>query len=141
MYRSYNIAAVQTKYNGNVFSSRLEDRWAVYLDCLGVGYDYEPCYFELLSRNYLPDFWIYDDYSEEYFWLEIKPNHPKEFEIDLMYELYLETENCGTILYGNIPDPQVPEDCPEDCVEYWYKDYLNQTVGPTYVGAWWDEEN
>jgi hypothetical protein len=51
------IRAIETKYNGFRFRSRLEARWAVFLDALGVRYEYEPEGFELPSgARYLPDF-------------------------------------------------------------------------------------
>ena len=51
------IKAIETEYNGYRFRSRLEARWAVFLDALGVKYEYEPDGFVLPSgRRYLPDF-------------------------------------------------------------------------------------
>ena len=51
------IRAVETEYNGYLFRSRLEARWAVFFDALGIGYEYEPEGFELPSgKRYLPDF-------------------------------------------------------------------------------------
>lgn len=51
------IKAKTTYYNGYKFRSRLEARWAVFFDSLGVEYEYEPEGFELPSgKSYLPDF-------------------------------------------------------------------------------------
>lgn len=51
------IKAIETEYNGYRFRSRLEARWAVFFDALGVKYEYEPEGFELPSgKRYLPDF-------------------------------------------------------------------------------------
>lgn len=105
VYRSYNVPSIETPYGVYVFSSRLEARWAVYFDNLGVEYDYEPYWFQLPSRNYLPDFWIYDEHSQESFWLEIKPTYPTDSEINLMVELLIATREPGIILYGGIPKP------------------------------------
>lgn len=41
------IKPIETIYNGYRFRSRLEARWAVFLDSLGVKYEYEPEGFEL----------------------------------------------------------------------------------------------
>jgi len=41
------IKAIQTEYNGYRFRSRLEARWAVFFDSIGLRYDYEPEGFEL----------------------------------------------------------------------------------------------
>lgn len=55
--RGRTIKAIQTEYNGYIFRSRLEARWAVFFDALGVEYEYEPEGFELPSgKRYLPDF-------------------------------------------------------------------------------------
>ena len=51
------IKPIETIYNGYKFRSRLEARWAVFFDALGVEYEYEPEGFDLPSgRRYLPDF-------------------------------------------------------------------------------------
>ncbi len=53
------MKAIQTKYNGYHFRSRLEARWAVYFDSLGVEWEYEKegYHFED-GTNYLCDFWF-----------------------------------------------------------------------------------
>lgn len=101
MYRTYDTPAKSTFYNGNRFSSRLEARWAVYFDELGVSYNYGPEWFELPNYNYLPDFWIYDD-PETCFWLEIKFSYPNEDEISKMDELVYETGDEGRILFTKL---------------------------------------
>lgn len=51
------IEPKDTFYKGNYFRSRLETRWAVYFDLLGVKYEYEPQGFEFNNKySYLPDF-------------------------------------------------------------------------------------
>ena len=63
------IKAIETIYNGYKFRSRLEARWAVFFDALGVKYEYEPEGiledepYTLWSENkeikrYLPDFYL-----------------------------------------------------------------------------------
>lgn len=64
------IRAIETEYAGQRFRSRLEARWAVFMDALRVPWLYEPEGFELPSgARYLPDFWL----PEMATWLEIKP--------------------------------------------------------------------
>jgi hypothetical protein len=64
------IKAIETRYNGYRFRSRLEARWAVFFDALGVKYEYEPEGFKLPNGiQYLPDFWLPQSRS----WVEIKP--------------------------------------------------------------------
>ena len=52
------MKAIETRYNGWFFRSRLEARWAVYFDSIGIKYEYEPEGYELPSGWYLPDFWL-----------------------------------------------------------------------------------
>jgi hypothetical protein len=62
------IEAKPTKYKGTLFRSRLEARWAVVFDELGIRYQYEPKIFHYGLVTYLPDFYLpgYDR------WIEIK---------------------------------------------------------------------
>lgn len=64
------IKAIETKHNGYKFRSRLEARWAVFFDEVGIKYEYEKEGFQL-SKDifYLPDFYLpqYDC------WFEVKP--------------------------------------------------------------------
>ena len=73
-----NIKPIETAYKGYRFRSRLEARWAVFFDALGLEWEYEPEGFDLepawiehnarpdtlmaLARPdsfwYLPDFWL-----------------------------------------------------------------------------------
>lgn len=52
------IKAIQTRYAGCHFRSRLEARWAVFFDALGIEWQYEPQGFEVSSGRYLPDFYL-----------------------------------------------------------------------------------
>lgn len=49
--------AIETHYGGYLFRSRLEARWAVFFDALGIEWQYEIQGFELSTGEmYLPDF-------------------------------------------------------------------------------------
>lgn len=50
------VKIIETKYRGIVFRSRLEARWAVFFDQLGIEWQYEPQGFEKDGDRYLPDF-------------------------------------------------------------------------------------
>ena len=51
------IKPIQTYYDGHLFRSRLEARWAVVFNALSVPYEYEPEGFDLGDGlYYLPDF-------------------------------------------------------------------------------------
>lgn len=56
-----DIKAIETRYNGHRFRSRLEARWAVTFDHLGIKYLYELEGFKLAGGLcYLPDFYLPD---------------------------------------------------------------------------------
>ena len=63
------MQAIDTFYKSYRFRSRLEARWAVYFDQVGVEWEYEPAGFNLGERCYLPDFYLpeFDTY------IEVKP--------------------------------------------------------------------
>ena len=52
------IKPIGTYYNGYYFRSRLEARWAVFFDALGVRYEYEPIGLVKNGIRYLPDFMV-----------------------------------------------------------------------------------
>jgi hypothetical protein len=63
------IKPIETLYNGYRFRSRLEARWAVFFDALGIKYEYEREGYETAAGYYLPDFWLPDIQT----YVEIKP--------------------------------------------------------------------
>lgn len=80
------IKAIQTRYKGYHFRSRLEARWAVFFDSIGLRWEYEQEGFEVDSGGgstwrYLPDFklldlgcWVevkgsLDDVSDDYLYM------------------------------------------------------------------------
>ena len=53
------IRAIETQYRGYRFRSRLEARWAVFFDRLGIKWEYEIEAYRLASGvGYLPDFYL-----------------------------------------------------------------------------------
>lgn len=62
------IRPIETRYAGCRFRSRLEARWAVFFDTLGVRWEYEPEGFDIDGRLYLPDFLLPDCGT----WVEVK---------------------------------------------------------------------
>ena len=55
----------ETTYNGITYRSRLEARWAVFFDKLGIKYNYEPEGYKLDNGlNYLPDFYLEIAFTE-----------------------------------------------------------------------------
>lgn len=62
------ISAIPTYYAGYHFRSRLEARWAVFFDHMGIPWLYEPEGFTLAGKGYLPDFYL----PECGTWCEVK---------------------------------------------------------------------
>lgn len=72
------ILAKPTTYNGYLFRSKLEAKWAVFFDKLRVPYQYEPEAFICKDGSqYTPDFYLPDSYLRysirKGLYLEIKP--------------------------------------------------------------------
>lgn len=53
-----NMQAIETTYNGVTFRSRLEARWALFFDRLGIEWLYENEGYETPHGRYVPDFWL-----------------------------------------------------------------------------------
>ncbi len=61
-----DIKPIETIYKGYRFRSRLEARWAVFFDSLGIKWEYEPEGIEFDDgTRYLPDFYLPD--SNQFF--------------------------------------------------------------------------
>ena len=50
------IEAIETSYRGRYFRSRLEARWAVFFDLIGLPWEYEMVGMQVGEWRYLPDF-------------------------------------------------------------------------------------
>ena len=131
------IKNIETVYNGYRFRSRLEARWAVFFDALGVKYEYEPEGFKLHNgMYYLPDFRVKchgtrGSCKEGSFdlWIEVKgrmSEMDKEKIIDFTHNLWDETcdddtkfmEDCNHVLIVNkIPDEHHSSDS-NNCGSY-----------------------
>lgn len=95
------VSAIDTLYNGCLFRSRLEARWAVFFDQLGVRYEYEKEGYKLRHGWYLPDFWLPDQDC----WFEVKPDKPRDEEEILTAELGRATRKRAYVFWGQIPNP------------------------------------
>lgn len=94
-----NITAIPTKYAGCHFRSRLEARWAVFFDTIGIAWQYEPEGYELDGKRYLPDFWL----PQIKTWYEVKGRSPTNLEYSLAYALEQATGHRVLIARGDIP--------------------------------------
>jgi len=63
------VKPIETRWRGCRFRSRLEARWAVFIDSLGLRWEHEPQGFMTSLGPYLPDFWL----PSQRTWVEIKP--------------------------------------------------------------------
>ncbi len=115
--------AIQTRYKGHHFRSRLEARWAVFFDAAGVKWEYEKEGYDLSElaaedgkqdriNRYLPDFWL----PEYKVWVEIKGQLPDvhwtvtDEESRLFYLVCLTKAVAGWIFFG-MPDLDTPNAC------------------------------
>lgn len=100
------IKAIETRYKGYRFRSRLEARWAVFFDALGLEWKYEPEGFELQDgTRYLPDFWIsfsHPMHSGAGYWIEVKGNDPTTEEIKKAQMLACGSGHICIVLSGEI---------------------------------------
>ena len=104
--RKSNIKAIETHYNGYRFRSRLEARWAVYFDALGIEYEYEPEGYVLQGGStYLPDFYLplVDAY------VEVKSKHSTEIDSAKwkMERLAENTNKFGLLCVGDPADNEI----------------------------------
>jgi len=95
-----SIKAIETIYpwpNGPRYRSRLEARWAVFFDTLGIKYEYEKEGYDLGEPGYyLPDFWL----PHQQTWIEIKSSDPSDAEIEKAGHLAAHTGNWVDIMVG-----------------------------------------
>ena len=96
---------IETRYNGRLFRSRLEARWAVLLDAVWLRWEYEVEGFVLPSGPYLPDFFLRlsdSPHPGAGYWVEIKPRLlPSDLELRRVEDLCRETGHNGFLVAGN----------------------------------------
>lgn len=104
------INPIETVYDGYRFRSRLEARWAVFFNALGIKYEYEKEGYDLGEAGwYLPDFWLsYPDldWIDIHQWVEIKPlDFPTQLDECEKKCLALSSVNWEVILAQGNPWP------------------------------------
>ena len=97
------IKAIETRYNGYKFRSRLEARWAVFFDELGIKYEYEPEGYTMKDgTKYLPDFYL----PEEGYYIECKGYSDHVFwDLERITKFVLEAKTAVMILSEVPYDP------------------------------------
>lgn len=99
------MKAIETKYNGYRFRSRLEAKWAVFFDAAGIKYEYEPEGYDLGEAGwYLPDFWL----PELKIFVEIKGKSLSRSEELKIEEL---SKYNPVLVLKQIPSPDDPCAC------------------------------
>lgn len=78
------LTPIKTVYHHHRFASRLEARWAVCFDALGIPWEYEPEGYLLENGPYLPDFRLWGCLH-----VEVKPAHRPD-EGPAFYEALIE---------------------------------------------------
>lgn len=118
------IKAIPTYYHDTLFRSRLEARWAVFFDALGIEWQYEAEGWEIQVEGrptrYLCDFWLPNDEI----WVEIKRDNLPDEERNAAWRkicaLGLASGSDATMCEGLPADawwPLSPDGCPQqaDC--------------------------
>lgn len=106
-YKANAIKPIETHYKGYRFRSRLEARWAVFFDALGIDWEYEKEGFNLGEVGcYLPDFWLPHPVnalanSGWGIWVEIKPTVIDAEGLNKVTELVKLTKHNALIFQGS----------------------------------------
>jgi hypothetical protein len=149
-----NYGPIETVYRGYKFRSRLEARWAVFFDAVGIEWKYEPEGFEAYGERYLPDFFLPASGT----WVEVKgtddalqADHQKLCALLDHSSPLSDMENSlfhashGLLLLGDIPEPrpgltlhpivQHSKGLHLRRASFWYDERPVTTVPPSWVNA------
>lgn len=111
------IKAIQTRYAGCHFRSRLEARWAVFMDHLGIGWEYEPEGFETSAGPYLPDFKVNAAHVQHFagdaygpgtageVYLEVKGDTLSQHDAERIRAFACDPGERWVIALGPVPEP------------------------------------
>lgn len=133
------IRPIETHYKGYRFRSRLEARWAVYMDAAGIQWEYEPEGYELGGGfRYLPDFYL----PQVNMFAEVKPTRLTRDELEKAWRLVRGTGSGCVFLIGTpkaCPYPCIfPDGLETNCFFSSYHDYLT-SEGRFYVSCHVDD--
>lgn len=113
--------AIKTRYNGTLYRSKTEAKFAFILDKLGIKFEYEPEGFEAGDTRYLPDFYL----PREDKWIEVKGF----FETVDYEKIHLLEEEFGAKVYIGYPDLVLTTSEDE---ELYYTEEDGFTTEPTF---------
>jgi hypothetical protein len=113
--------AIQTEYQGHLFRSRLEARWAVFFDTAGIPWKYEQEGYEVDGNRYLPDFWL----PEDEVWVEVKgdPDGLRK-DMDRMNAILgpnstlpgFKDARCPLLILGDVPNVSANQTVMHPCL-------------------------
>lgn len=123
------IKAIETKYKGYRFRSRLEARWAVFFDTLGLSWEYEPEGFELPGvGRYLPDFYI-NDLKQ---WVEVKPTDKHKKKDRKKWDAFATASGQSLLICVGVPEirayDRLNPGLGDSCLEPYLRDVHNPPV-------------
>ena len=121
------IKPIETEYAGHRFRSRLEARWAVFFDTLGVEWQYEAEGYEIDGRRYLPDFLL----PKQRAFVEVKGD-PEQLDPRLLAALASDAGH-HVLMLGPIPDV-LPGAVPMHSMFVPVWDYRLTSAPPKLVG-------
>jgi len=148
------IKPIQTYYDGHWFRSRLEARWAVVFNALGVPYEYEPEGFDLGDGlRYLPDFRVKcygcrGTYDNEPFdlYIEVKGKMTAEDAVKIKRfaqwydeETYIPYEGrCPLLIVNKIPEEGCATDSrlAYDSIGFSLYPFNYETIDGDHYGAY-----
>lgn len=158
------IKPIKTTYKGIPFRSRLEARWAVFFDEMGIEYTYEARPFTMrYGIRYLPDFTLTNvhwrgEYAEHY---TGKPGQPVYVEIkgadfwdeirssDERTKIELFAQSSPMLVLGNLPydlDKAMEEHTSDGIMSFKYLDgdtrscFFSRYSGEVWLAGLDDEE-
>jgi hypothetical protein len=103
------IPARPTWFEGILYRSQIEARWALFFRLMDIPAEYEETYFDLGGIFYRPDFWL----PKQNCWVEVKGPAPSAHEKEKARRLATHTSRPVYVVFGPIPEPN-----PEN--ESWY---------------------
>jgi len=142
------IKAIETEYKDYLFRSRLEARWAVFFDAIGVTWEYEKEGYDFDGLWYLPDFWVWewDSFAEIKGYTEqledglFKCRKLKEMtgkrsfvlygapDYEIYQMIFPDVEHDGELYYG-IENPNKILQC-RKCSSFWFSNTREISYGP-----------
>ncbi len=138
MQLNSGIAPLETRYAGCRFRSRIEARWAVFFDHLGVAWEYESQGYKVGRRKlpYLPDFFL----PTQALFVEVKPAFADRVDptgVELWEQFAGEVVTSWTtcraaIFCGPIPDPATVTEFGTPAPGRWYSNGIYVTGDCNY---------